>query len=101
MEAVLSAQAFGPRRQGKTATFFKDSRADRRPIKITGPVESPPVTWTSPKVLQRGSGQAVKKGFGTFFSAAVRSDSSPIAQARGSRAMAGYVRQLRLADSCL
>ena len=68
MEAVLSAQASARAGKGKTATFFKDSQGRIVvPLKITGPVESASVDLDSSKMLQRGSGQVVEKGFGTFF----------------------------------
>jgi uncharacterized protein involved in outer membrane biogenesis len=68
MEAVLSAQASARAGKGKPATFFKDSQGRIvLPLKITGSVESPSVDLDSSKVLQRGSGQVVEKGFGTFF----------------------------------
>ena len=68
MEAVLSAQTSGRVGRGKTATFFKDNQGRIVvPIKITGPLESAAVDLDSSKVLQRGSGQVVEKGFGTFF----------------------------------
>ena len=68
MEAVLSAEASARAGKGKTATFFKDSQGRIVvPLKITGPVESASVDLDSSKMLQRGSGQVVEKGFGTFF----------------------------------
>ena len=68
MDAVLSAQASARAGKGKTATFFKDSQGRIvLPLKITGSVERPSVDLDSSKMLQRGSGQAVEKGFGTFF----------------------------------
>jgi hypothetical protein len=68
MEAVLSAQASARAAKGKTAAFFKDSQGRMVvPLKITGPLESPSVELDSSKMLQRGSGQVVEKGLGTFF----------------------------------
>ena len=68
MEAVLSAEASACAGKGKTATFFKDSQGRIVvPLKITGPVERASVDLDSSKMLQRGSGQVVEKGFGTFF----------------------------------
>jgi hypothetical protein len=68
MEAVLSAQASARAGKGKTAAFLKDSQGRMvMPLKITGPLESPSVDLDSSKMLQRGSGQVVEKGLGTFF----------------------------------
>ena len=68
MQVVLSAQASARAGKGKTASFFKDSQGRIVvPLKITGPVENPSVDLDSTKLLQRGSGQVVEKGFGTFF----------------------------------
>lgn len=68
MEAVLSAQASARTGKGKTVTFFKDSQGRIVvPLRITGPVESASVELDSSKMLQRGSGQVVEKGFGAFF----------------------------------
>ncbi|HSE85737.1 MAG TPA: AsmA family protein [Candidatus Binatia bacterium] len=68
MEAVLSAQASARAAKGKTAAFLKDSQGRMVvPLKITGPLENPSVELDSSKMLQRGSGQVVEKGLGTFF----------------------------------
>lgn len=68
MEAVLSAQASARAGKGKTATFFKDSQGRIVvPLRITGPIESASVELDSSKMLERGSGQVVEKGLGTFF----------------------------------
>jgi uncharacterized protein involved in outer membrane biogenesis len=68
MDAVLSAQASARAGKGKTPTFFKDSQGRIMvPLKITGSVERPSVDLDSSKMLQRGSGQAAEKSFGTFF----------------------------------
>jgi hypothetical protein len=68
MEAVLSAQASARAGTGKTATFFKDSQGRIVvPLRITGPIESASVELDSSKMLERGSGQVVEKGLGTFF----------------------------------
>ena len=65
---MLSAQASARAGKGKTANFFKDSQGRIVvPLKITGPVDNPSVDLDSSKMLQRGSGKAVEKGFGTFF----------------------------------
>jgi hypothetical protein len=36
------------------------------PLKISGPVESPSVDLDSAKLVQRGSGQTVEQGLGSF-----------------------------------
>jgi uncharacterized protein involved in outer membrane biogenesis len=68
MKVVLSAQASARAGKGRTVSVLKDSQGRVVvPLKITGPVENPSVDLDSSKVLQRGSGQLVEKGFGTFF----------------------------------
>jgi len=67
IETVLSAQASARAGKGKAATFFKDSQGRLVvPLKITGPVESPSVDLDSSKMLQRGSGEMMEKGLGSF-----------------------------------
>ena len=67
IETVLSAEASARAGKGKAATFFKDSQGRLVvPLKITGPVESPSVDLDSSKMLQRGSGQMMEKGLGSF-----------------------------------
>lgn len=68
LEATLSPQASARAGKGKAATFFKDDQGRIVvPLKITGPVESPSVNLDSSKMLQRGSGQMLEKGLGSFF----------------------------------
>jgi uncharacterized protein involved in outer membrane biogenesis len=67
IETVLSAQASARAGKGRAATVFKDSQGRLVvPLKITGPVESPSVELDNSKMLQRGSGEMMDKGLGSF-----------------------------------
>ena len=68
MNVVLASHASARASKGRTVSFLKVSQGRIVvPLKITGPVENPSVDFDSSKVLQRGSGQLVEKGLGTFF----------------------------------
>jgi uncharacterized protein involved in outer membrane biogenesis len=68
MKVVLSPQASARAGKGRTVSVLKDSQGRIVvPLKITGPIENPSVDFDSSKVLQRGSGQLIERGFGAFF----------------------------------
>jgi AsmA protein len=67
IETALSAQASTRSGKGRTASFFKNNQGRVVvPLKISGPVESPSVDLDSAKLVQRGSGQTVEQGLGSF-----------------------------------
>lgn len=73
IETALSPQASTRSGKGRTASFFKNGQGRVVvPLMISGPLESPAIDLDSAKLAQRGSGQTVEQGLGSFFKQLLR-----------------------------